>query len=355
MALRLYNHAEQVAAHLRMELMRGRWTHELPGADRLGAELDVNHTTMGTAIRLLEQEGLLEYQGAGKPRRIIRPKDARPPGMRVTILLYEKAEEQVDYIVDLRHRLNEEGHIADYATRTLVELRMDVAKIAKLVNETQTDAWIIQSGSKPVLEWFAQQSFPAMALAGRRRGVSIAGVGPDKIPAVEDAVGRLFDLGHRRIVMLNREERRKPVPGKMERAFLQALEQRGIATSAYHLPDWEETAEGLNRSLRELFRLTPPTAMIIDGAHLYLAVERHLARMGYQAPTHISLACLDPSSCFDWFQPGVAHIRWDSRPMIQRIVRWAHQVAGGNEDIKQTFTKAEFMASGTIGPAPKAE
>ena len=109
---------------------------------------------------------------------------------------------------------------------------MNVDRISRLVRSTEADAWVIQSGSSEVLEWFAGQPTPAFALAGRRRGVGIAGTGPDKVPAAQIAVRRLVELGHRRIVMLAREERRKPLPGLMERAFLNELEALGIATGA---------------------------------------------------------------------------------------------------------------------------
>jgi DNA-binding LacI/PurR family transcriptional regulator len=220
------------------------------------------------------------------------------------------------------------------------------------VSKTEADAWVIQSGSTEVLEWFSRQSAPAFAFAGRRRGVKIAGSGPDKLPAARTAVRRLFELGHRRIVMLAREERRKPSPGHVERGFIQELESLGIATGSYNLPDWDDTREGLYRLLGSLFRHTPPTALIIDEVPLYLAVELHLARLGLLAPKDVSLFCLDPSPMFRWHRPSVAHISWDSQPIINQIVKWADNVARGNDNRRQTFTKAGFVEEGTFGPVP---
>jgi len=151
-----------------------------------------------------------------------------------------------------------------------------------------------------------------------------------------------------------REERRKPVPGLLERAILNELESLGIATSPnYNLPDWDDSMEGLYARLDSLFRHSPPTALIIDEVPLYLGVERHLARLGFLSPRDVSLICLDPGSAFMWFQPPVAHVSWDSRPMISRIVKWTGNVARGKDDRRQTFTKAEFIEGGTIGPARK--
>jgi hypothetical protein len=353
MPFRLRTYAEQVAEHLRSGILAGRWTGELPGEDRLGAELNVNHTTVGTAIRQLEKEGLLVNRGAGRPRGIRMPKNAAAPSMRIAILLYEGIDRKLDYNVDLQHRLIEAGHLPSIPPKALVDLRMDVKRIAGLVNKTEADAWVIQCGSTEILEWFSRRDAPAFAFAGRRRGVRIAGSGPEKLPAVRASVRRLFELGHRRIVMLAREERRKPSPGHMERSFIEELQSLGIATGSYNLPDWDDTKDGLYRLLGSLFRHTPPTALLIDEVPLYLAVELHLARLGLLAPRDVSLLCLDPSPAFRWHRPSVAHISWDSQPIINQIVRWADNVARGNDDRRQTFTKAGFVEGGTFGPVPR--
>ena len=353
MSFRLRTYAEQVAEHLRSGILAGRWAGELPGEDRLGAELNVNHTTVGTAIRQLEKEGLLVNRGAGRPRGILVPENAAVPSLRIAILLYEKIDRKLDYNVDLQHRLIEEGHFPTIPPKALVDLKMDVQRLADLVGKTEADAWVIQSGSTEVLEWFSRQSAPAFALAGRRRGVNIAGSGPDKLPAARAAVRRLFELGHRRIVMLAREERRKPGPGQMERGFIQELQNLGIATGAYNLPDWDDTRDGLYRLLDSLFRHTPPTALLIDEVPLYLAVELYLARLGLLSPERVSLFSLDPSPVFRWRRPSVAHISWDSQPIINQIVKWVDNVARSRDDRRQTFTKAEFVEGGTFGPVPQ--
>lgn len=353
MPLRLLTYPEQVAAHLRSEILGGRWTGEIAGVDRLAAELKVNRTTIGSALVLLEKEGLLVRRGIGRRRQIALPEIVHPTSLRVALLLYESIEAKVDYIVDLQHRLIAAGHVSVIPPKSLLELKMDVGHISRLVSKTKADAWVIQAGSTDVLEWFAAQATPAFALAGRRRGVNIAGTGPDKMAALQSTVRRLLQLGHRRIVMLAREERRKPSPGLMERAFLDELEAFGIATGPYNLPDWEDSQEALYGRLDSLFRHTPPTALIIGEVPLFLAVERHLARLGFLAPKDVSLICLDPSSSMKWFQPMVTHINWDSEPMIRRIVRWANNVARGKNDRRQSFTNAEFMEGGTIGPVPQ--
>ena len=51
--------AEQVAEHLREELIRGRWIGEIPGKNQLAEELEINCKTVVIALNQLESEGLL--------------------------------------------------------------------------------------------------------------------------------------------------------------------------------------------------------------------------------------------------------------------------------------------------------
>ena len=346
---------EQVATYLRAQLLRGAWRGEMPGAPSLSVELDIDHRIVIAAFRLLEQEGLLDPQGAGRRRRIVVRPNHSPPAMRVQILLYEESDRQQFYVVDLLHQLLEMGHVAGIAPRTLREMNMNMMRVIRFVDQTEADAWIVFAGSREILEWFAAQPKPACAFAGRRRAVPIAGVGPDKVPAQRLAVRRLVALGHRRIVMFSREERRIPSPGFIERVFLEELESHGIRTGPYNLPDWKDNIHDFHRSLDSLYQHTPPTALLIDGMPLFIAAQQHLAQIGILAPRDVSLICMDPDPAFAYCQPSVAHIHWDTRPLVRRITNWADNVARGKDDRRQSFTKADFIEGGTIGPAPDKE
>ncbi len=51
--------AEQVAAYLRGELLRERWSGTMPGMNHLAPELGVNAKTVEVALKLLVKEGCL--------------------------------------------------------------------------------------------------------------------------------------------------------------------------------------------------------------------------------------------------------------------------------------------------------
>ena len=344
---------EQVAGHLRSELLRGSLSGTMPGVNPLAEELGVNHKTVRAALRQLEDEGLLVDQGRGIQRLIVLPENHTPSTLRVAILPYDPVAQNIDYIINLQHTLVEAGHVASFASKTLLELNMKVPRIRSLVAETEADAWVVVAGSLEVLEWFSGQPVPAFALFGRRRTLRIAGVGPDHVTAGRIAVQRLLALGHQRIVLLVRESQRATGPGKSERAVFEEMEAHGLSPGSYNLPEWKDSPEDFYRVLDDLFRVTPPTALIIDEPFLFHAAKDHLARRGILAPEQVSLICADTDPTFAWSRPSVAHMRWDHRPVVRRVVSWANDVAHGKENRRQTLTKMEFVEGGTVGPVPK--
>ena len=166
-------------------------------------------------------------------------------------------------------------------------------------------------------------------------------------------IRRLVDLGHRRIVLLIREEHLKPSLSFFASLYIESLKEAGITPSTYNLPVWGYQPEGLQRCLESLYKLTPPTALITSETAIMIAMRDYLARRGIISPRDVSLISLDQSPYFAWSIPQVAHFVWDPRSLNRRVVRWAKQAALGKDDRKQIFTTAKFVEGGTIGPAPK--
>ena len=315
----------------------------------MAAELGINNKTVEAALRQLEKAGLLIARGAGQTRLIHESARSAGSALRIGFLTNEGRHDLGSpFLIELHHALIAAGHSILYAPKSLTELSFDEKRVASMVRQISVDAWIVVAGSRNVLEWFAAQPVPAFAFAGHRLGVRIASVGPDKTTAMAEATRRLIHLGHSRIVLLCRGLRRLPEPGASETAFLNALRAQGIAVSDYHLPDWEETSSGFKKLLEALFRVTPPTALIVDEAPWFIAVLQFLARRGIRVPSDVSLISTDDDIAFKHCDPPVACIAWDSRPVIRRVVHWAENVSRGKPDFRLTKTPAKFVPGGTI-------
>ena len=282
------------------------------------------------------------------------PKSPGRQQLKVGIFLYEKDDRKLDYIVEMVRKLPERGYQPFLSGRSLIGLGMHVKRVAAFVARHPADAWVVLAGSRDVLMWFSQQAVPAFAMLGRLPDVDMAGTGPLKSPAMATVVRRLAELGHRRIVLLAREERRKPGPGIVERAFLTELESQGIRTGAYNLPDWEDTPEGLARCLKALFQHSPPTALIASGLDMFAAAQQFLLHHGLRVPQDISMVSSDPHPTFAWCNPSIAHIEYDTGAWVKNAVRWIDKVACGKDDRSKKPCISRFVEGGTIGPVPGA-
>ncbi len=346
--------AEQVAAHLREEIRRGRWTVEMPGRLEVAAELGISDQTAETSLLQLEKEGILIPQGPGRRRRINLSSGAvATASLRVAILVGEPDDRRRSYLVEIKHELAEAGHSPFFTPWFMPELGMNVGAIVGRLKRTEADAWIVLSAARSLLEWFVAHEVPVFALFGHRRGLPVAGVGPDKPPAIAKATRRLIELGHRRIVLLALRAQRLPKPGASVQPFLDELVAHGLEISPYNLPDWEEDIDSFHECLESLFRLTPPTAIIVDEAGFFFATMQFLLNHRLRVPEDVSLICTDGDPHFNWCRPPIAHIHWDTAPVVRRALQWTANLARGKADVRQTLTKAEFIEGGTIGPASK--
>lgn len=345
---------EQVTQALKEGLRQGRWQGTIPGRNRLAAELGVNPKTVKAALGILEKEGLLQSRGPGRERLIVESSRAPGLALRIVIMPFDSNDRNTDYLMEIVHRLQLAGHLASFATKTLADLGRNVTRVARYVERTDADAWIVIAAPRDILDWFAEQPLPAFGLFGPVSQVPISSTGPTKTEALNELMDRLLDFGHRRIVLLSREDRRKPHLGPTEGPFLDKLTSRGIQTGPYNLPDWGSSPEGLQKNITSLFRHTPPTALIVDDPILFLALFQHLGHLGITAPDRISLACTDHAPAFDWCRPKITHIAWNRKTVVNRVVSWTNQISSGKGNLRKTLVRAELIPGGTIGPLPKA-
>ena len=324
----------------------------MPGIKYLVQTLGVNSRALTDAMKQLEKEGLLIGQGPRRQRLIVLPKNHKRPSLHIKLLLYEPYSQLVDYLLDLMHRLRELGHIVSIASKTQMDIGMNTSKLERYVKKTNADAWIIMSGSKHVLQWFSEHKIPTFAIFGRMNQLQIAGAKLAKKEALIIAINRLYALGHRRMVMLCHEDRRKPHPGAHEQVFLDELESLGIKTSTYNLPDFSSNSANFHQMLQTLFLHTPPTALLVDTSQLFNAAHQFLAQQKLRVPQDVSMLCADPDPSFEWSSPEITHIQWSPDPVIRHILRWAKNISQKKMDIRQKINPAKFIEAGTIGPAP---
>jgi len=170
---------------------------------------------------------------------------------------------------------------------------------------------------------------------------------------MQQAVQRLVELGHRRIVMLTNPERISPHPALFEQAFLDELQRAGLTAGSYNLPTIEERSGSLRPCLKSLFQLTPPTAILLSDDEYFLGTYHFLARRGLRVPEDVSLVSPAHVAEFRWCDPPISHLYWETDPLIRYVLRWLDRLFEGKHEIRQQLYNAEFVEGATIGPARK--
>ena len=336
---------EQLAAYISEQIKQKRWTDVLPGRMALAKELNVNPSTLERAMGVLERDGVLVSQGAGKRRRIAKSKLESNSKLRVLIVLYDRDDEVSHNILTLQHRLHAAGHEVIIASSTLMALKHDVKRVCAMVKSHHVGACILMSASKSILEGVSA-ILPTFALFGAMANLPIAGAGPDKIPAMRDAIRWLHAQGKERIVMLSREEQLRGNMRPLEAAFLDELKSLDLLRGSYNLPIWRNSPDGFNECLDGYFKLTPPDAIFIDEITLFHIIQNYLAFKEGTAHRNVIRICMEYHPVFEWCQPSVPYLQWDSSKIVQRIVRWVNNTARGKEDAKQTRYRSKFVTAG---------
>ncbi len=349
---------EQTVAHLRERVFAGHWKEELPGVIRLAQEFKVSKNTVRAALRQLEMEGLLAANGQNG--RAILPTEkpgSEKRALRIGLLSRNRLIDEVVFVqnllLGLQHDLETAGYECIHPRKSQAELGHNVPRIARMVRDMQVDLWVVGGSTEELLQWFAAQPIPTIAIGGRCLGVPIARVGADTVESVVSATRHLIELGHRRISFLCRHDWRGDPPARTIQAFTAELSSHGIVPGEFNVPNWTESPEGLRTLLVTLFRFTPPTAIIVQHQHWAVGVLAFLAERGLRIPAQVSLIALGPDPFHAWQYPPLAHFNWRIEPVVRRVVRWVGAAADGRGDRKFIGFPTEFNPGGTIGPAPK--
>jgi len=348
---------DQTVQCLRQGIESGQWRGELPGVMLLATEFNVSGQTMQAALKLLEEEGWIVSQGVGKPRRAVRkcdPEERQSVSLRVGLIVPCDAgldspgtERMISTIVS---ELKEAGHRPRLTSKSMRSFDFDPGRIFRMVTRLEMDAWVVAGAEMGLLEMMASAGISLISLGGAEHP-AIPCVGLKSGEALRNCTRRLITLGHRRIVLVAPPNWRKPILTPLVKLYLSELADAGIAPSAYHLPDWDQSAGNFKFLLQSLFSLTPPTALIVGDYMELIAVMEFLRLRGLRVPEDVSVVVMqdDPALC--WFGSDIARFSADLGGIPGRIVDWVGDVTSGRRDVRKVFFETSFIEGDSIGPA----
>ncbi len=353
--------AEITADCIRDGIVQGRWKGHLPGVRPLAEEFSVSKETLRAALDLLQQEGLLSCQGAGRFRKIlqapIHSRESQNKVLRVAVLLRFPLSQlsalSQGHVLALMHEIRMVGHHSFIVPKYLKHPGRDGLALRNLVAEAKADAWVIYSASYEVLSWFAQQKLPFFALGGHPMGLPISCARSDLTSAIDDAVSNLVRLGHRRIVFITGEKWLHPKPNAAAQNFVESMHSHGLAVTDYNMPHWRMSRDGLEGLLESLFRTTPPTAFLIIEPSWTVATLGWLLKRHLRVPEDVSLIAVLPDPALKYWNPTLAHFHWATAPHIQHALKWLRCHIEGSKPPGHKKVAVTFVHGESIGPAVK--
>lgn len=343
---------------MREGLRAGRWRSRMPGQLKLSKELGVSRKTLAAAIARLVEDGVIA--ASGERRAVALPESptrAKSRSLRVAILILHPLEGLTsgvrNTLQEMLMELHLDGHVGRIVSYPKGKDTHKTGYLPRLVEDAAVDAWLVYYGTEEILEWFAANGIPAMAIGGRSMGIPIASVGSSLPALAPTVVRRLVEQGHHRIVLISPRSWRLPDLAPVVVEFRRELDAAGIRPSEYHTPDWEETPDGLFRLLDELFRVTPPTALLCWAMNTPCGVLSWLKGRGLRVPEDVSLVSIWVDDSYAWYTPGLRVAAMvNNTPAVYRRVRdWVRGASAGKPDRTQLLLKPELDEGNSIGPA----
>ena len=180
----------------------------------------------------------------------------------------------------------------------------------------------------------------------------------DNRRAIERAAKLLIDLGHRRIALINGDER-MDFALRRRMGYLAALEANDITPDPMLMRSAEMTEPFGHASALELLdHDAPPTAFIASSIVAALGIRRAIEERGLRLGSDVSVICFDDE--ISYFPNGTrepiftaprSSVRAAGRRCAEILIA---QINQPNADTVQELWEAELVLGGSTGPAVRA-
>lgn len=338
---------EQTISLLREGIRNGRWLGDLPGVCVLAKQLEVSPGTVQSALKRLEKERLLKRRGKGRRREIpIHAVNPTRTGLRVGLLLDETYRSDITSTLHIMDRiqiaLEKIEHRPFFATDTMKSLGHTPEHILAMIQETPADLWIVWKAERPVLEALARHTEkPILAIGGSPHDLQLDSFTICTRNAIESSIRSLTRMGHKRIVLVIPPSH-NVATSRVRSTFLEALHKAGIVAGPYHVPTFGYDRDGFEKLLKSLFKLTPPTAMIVADARQVVAIHSFLSSRGLSSK-ELALIVMHPEWPLDWMKPRPGYFKIAYDEYVTRAIQWTDACARGHTDHTHTPIEAKFV------------
>lgn len=355
-----------MCTQMRRLITEHRWHKTLPGIRVLCEEMRVSRQTMMLALRLLEQEGVLLPVMPGKPRTInptVEGKKKRQAGKKqqhpvVALIVWRKEHELTQTDSEVVTHLRDELVSMGYECRLIVfrdiVRRVGAKQIGNVIKQNPADLYVAVGAHGACTRVLVKLEIPVVYLGGR----NVPGTGP-RIAAsssqmCQAAVQHLQSLGHRRISVmlpevLNHANRSASASEGEIRDIFKKLD---LPFSGYNCPRWGKSKGEFLDALEQLFRVTPPSALVLGDVNHVTRTVSFLMRRRMRYPEDVSLVVLDNAYELDEYQPPICHVKMPTTRIAKNAAKAVSKfIHTGKLEKKLLVTPADLVMTDSIARA----
>lgn len=106
--------------------------------------------------------------------------------------------------------------------------------------------------------------------------------------------------------------------------------------------------------LQSLFKVTPPTALIVSDHRMTPGVWAFLMERGLRVPGDVSLMLMEMDDAeAAWIFPSPSRLRFDFDLIGDHVFKWVERTASGNREATTDTLEVGFIPGATIAPPAK--
>jgi len=326
---------ERCAGRLRNEILSGSLNARkgLITERALCQKLKVSRVTVRRCLARLQSENLLRsipYKGyvLGPAAHASRDTNGVDAKLKRDLLLFVQSPESRPLLSTVHERFIWEG-VVEEAARFGLKAQPCRMPLKALLREIK--AFAMKNLFGVALEWFDREAaetllsegIPAALVVYVHEGMPLDAVVQDDEGGMEQAISRLWDLGHRRLGLIAWSEQIFQ-PLRRRAAFASSLLLRGVVEAGRAgLTDRFDSVGGREAVAKLFDRPDPPTGLILCHPELAAGVFDELDDRGLQIGRDISLiAWGTPETHAAWLE----HTRWAG--MKLDLISWSRREMG---------------------------
>ena len=334
-------------------IAKGDIRDRLPGERTLATQLQIGRDTLRAALEILEADKAISPREHGKRRQILAISPRKESATkRITYLSPKHLTQLPPWMLvefdTLRELLNQRGYELQLVSPGLFHLKNPTRKLETLIQDTESDAWILYQCPRPVQQWFNQQSVPALIRGYPQPDIQIPFIDEDWEAAAFHAGTLLKRNGHHRIGLLMPDTNLAGLKAT-ERGLRKAFDQQQDSDPVVPIIE-KGTAEHVVRAMSRALRLSrPPTAIVATRSRHALSLISWMAQQNLNIPRDLSLVTLASEPWYENLIQEPTHYFSDPGNFARTVLRRILPIADGKTSAATNkLLIPEYVAGNTV-------